>query len=447
MVDVVGRAKIIIEGDVDNQSFNSSGSKIGSALKKGALVGVAALGVLAAAGVKAGLAFEEAESVQRKLANVLENMGKGGAASAVSDLASSLQKVTGVDDEVIKGGQTILATFSEVAKSAGVVGGSFERATALSVDLAATGFGDVSSGAKALGKALQDPEKGVTLLTRAGVTFTAAQKEQIKGFVETNNLAAAQALILAEVERQVGGTAEAGAKGSEKLKRGFDEVQESVGGLLVSLFEGGKGEKSFIDIAADATFNLSEKINAFEKSKSWKELRSNMREFGGDLKTVASAIGTITTGIDGFLKTISMDEKKGLLYWLNQLDKALNPIRRVIDAIGDVKRGLDSLNDTDGPTISNKDLTNLFLGGSPLPRQRRALGGPASGLTLVGERGPEIVNLPSGSHVYSNEQSRGMGAVTIVHNNYGPVTGSQQRQETDWSLRYGSRFGSLAGAV
>jgi hypothetical protein len=36
-----------------------------------------------------------------------------------------------------------------------------------------------------------------------------------------------------------------------------------------------------------------------------------------------------------------------------------------------------------------------------------ATGGIASGgLTLVGERGPELVNLPSGSRVYNNNESR-----------------------------------------
>jgi len=38
----------------------------------------------------------------------------------------------------------------------------------------------------------------------------------------------------------------------------------------------------------------------------------------------------------------------------------------------------------------------------------RASGGPASGLTLVGERGPELVNFPSGSHVFSNRDSARM---------------------------------------
>ena len=39
----------------------------------------------------------------------------------------------------------------------------------------------------------------------------------------------------------------------------------------------------------------------------------------------------------------------------------------------------------------------------------RASGGPASGLTWVGERGPELLNLPSGSQVNNNQASQSMG--------------------------------------
>ena len=46
----------------------------------------------------------------------------------------------------------------------------------------------------------------------------------------------------------------------------------------------------------------------------------------------------------------------------------------------------------------------------------KAVGGPARGLTVVGERGPELVNLPAGSRVHSNADSRRMAGNTInVH--------------------------------
>jgi len=49
---------------------------------------------------------------------------------------------------------------------------------------------------------------------------------------------------------------------------------------------------------------------------------------------------------------------------------------------------------------------------------KKSIGGPASGMTLVGEQGPELVRLPTGSRVYSNAQTRTMGGNTIhVHVN------------------------------
>lgn len=49
---------------------------------------------------------------------------------------------------------------------------------------------------------------------------------------------------------------------------------------------------------------------------------------------------------------------------------------------------------------------------------KKATGGYASGLTLVGERGAELVNLPSGSYVHNAESTKGMmGGVTVNFNN------------------------------
>lgn len=46
-----------------------------------------------------------------------------------------------------------------------------------------------------------------------------------------------------------------------------------------------------------------------------------------------------------------------------------------------------------------------FLG---LPTYGRASGGSAGGLTWVGERGPELLNLPGGSYVNNAQQSQAM---------------------------------------
>lgn len=46
-------------------------------------------------------------------------------------------------------------------------------------------------------------------------------------------------------------------------------------------------------------------------------------------------------------------------------------------------------------------------GGGSIPK--KASGGPAGGLTWVGERGAELVNLPGGSQVYNAGASANMG--------------------------------------
>ncbi len=103
-----------------------------------------------------------------------------------------------------------------MGKSAGEAGGSFDRATKAAFDMAMVLKRDASGQAIALGKALEDPIRGITALRKGGTTFTEQQQEQIRTLVESNRLLDAQALILTEVESQYGGAAEAGALYSDR---------------------------------------------------------------------------------------------------------------------------------------------------------------------------------------------------------------------------------------
>jgi hypothetical protein len=105
------------------------------------------------------------------------------------------------------------------------------------IDLAAAGFGSAETNATQLGKALQDPIKGLTALTRSGVTFTEVEREKIKALVESGEVLKAQDMILSAIEQQVGGTAEATAKASDKMKLAFDNISEAVGAALLPVFQ------------------------------------------------------------------------------------------------------------------------------------------------------------------------------------------------------------------
>jgi hypothetical protein len=71
--------------------------------------------------------------------------------------------------------------------------------------------------------------------------------------------------------------------------------------------------------------------------------------------------------------------------------------------------------------VGNEDSGALSISGmqakiDALPH--RARGGDASGWTVAGEGGPELIRLPAGSHVYSNQQSAAMMGGQTVNNFY-----------------------------
>ncbi len=153
----------------------------------------------------------------------------------VQEFAKAQEMRIAVDDTVIKGVQAQLLTFKELSSSAGETGGVFDRVTLAAFDMAQV-VGTADGNAIALGKALEDPTKGLTALARGGTVFTEQQKEQIKTLQESGDLLGAQELILAEVESQYGGLAEASADASDKLNLAFGNIKEAVGDQLLPIF-------------------------------------------------------------------------------------------------------------------------------------------------------------------------------------------------------------------
>jgi phage-related minor tail protein len=131
----------------------------------------------------------ESEKVGKTTAQVIKATGGAAKVSAeqVGDLAQAISEKAGMDDEAVQTGANLLLTFKNVRNEAGQGADIFNRATAAAVDLSAAGFGSVDSSAKMLGKALNDPVQGISALSRAGVTFTASQKETIKKMAETSD--------------------------------------------------------------------------------------------------------------------------------------------------------------------------------------------------------------------------------------------------------------------
>ena len=185
---------------------------------------------------------EQAKTEEARLRNVVRQMGLyGNSADKVTDrllqMADATELMTGVDAASITMTQSKLATFADLAKTAGVVDGAFDRATRAAIDLAATGFGSAESNAVMLGKALSDPERGLTALRRTG-TLTTDQIDKIKAaFEQSGNRAEYMGNVLSAVERQVKGTAAATANGSERMSRAFEQLRDEIGKPLSDQFD------------------------------------------------------------------------------------------------------------------------------------------------------------------------------------------------------------------
>jgi uncharacterized protein YqkB len=218
----------------DDSGLRKAKSGFGGLTKTLGGIGIGlGLGQIASYATNAVKGFEQAEIASAKLASVMQSMGVGTATQRVDDYAESLQDLTAVDADIIKAAQTKLATFSNLNKTIDKSGGAFDRATKATIDLAAAGFGSVESNAVQLGKALNDPIKGLSALTRSGITFTAKEKDKIKQLVNTNKTLEAQELILEAIETQVGGTAEAGVSVFDKMNRSMESVSDEVGKILL----------------------------------------------------------------------------------------------------------------------------------------------------------------------------------------------------------------------
>jgi hypothetical protein len=176
------------------------------------------------------LARVQAEAEAQLGAAIKSTGGAAGlTAGELKRLASEMQSVTNYGDEATIAAEALLLTFTNVQ------GEIFTRAVPAILDMSTAMGQDLKSSTIQLGKALNDPIAGVSALSRVGVQFTAEQHKMIEALVETGRTAEAQGVILAEIERQFGGSAAAAREadgGYTALKNSYGDLKEALGALI-----------------------------------------------------------------------------------------------------------------------------------------------------------------------------------------------------------------------
>ena len=260
--------KGIEQSKQETSKFKNFLSKVGTAV-------VAAFSVRAIVNFGKSIvkAYNEASVVAAKLESQLTATGNavGMTAKELQNYASELQKVTTFGDEETIEAMTRLLSFTSIQ------GDVFKKAIASAQDLATIMGTDLNSAVLQLGKALEDPNMGLTLLRRTGVIFTKEQTENIRKLVDEGKKYEAQMLILAEVQKKFGGAAKAAA---DTAAGSWKQLKNAFGDLLETIGKGTEKTKGFAKSLTDWINSLN-KVFQSQDLSFWQKLTAVL---GGNMK-------------------------------------------------------------------------------------------------------------------------------------------------------------------
>jgi hypothetical protein len=293
----------ILARDRASREFRNVGDAADDAGKKGEhfgrlLEGGMKLAVGALAAASAGMVAFAATSVKSlarierinaQTDTVIASMGNvaGVTSQHIQDLAGELENLTASEAESVQEGANLLLTFGNIRNEAGQGNDIFDQTTRLMVDMARAMGTDVQAGAIQLGKALNDPIKGITALSRVGVSFTDEQKDLIRTLTESGDVMGAQKVILKALEEQFGGSGEAFAQTTQGQIELAKHAIGTLGETMTAAFLPVVGR-----LAGGAARVLNELATGFDEGTG----------AGGRMRDVLNRVGDVATSVFGYLK-------------------------------------------------------------------------------------------------------------------------------------------------
>lgn len=519
MVEVIGRAKVIVESDVDTNSVG----RIGSTFQKALVPSIAALGALGAASIKAidsasdlaeqvsksGVVFEgQADSIRKFADGAAESLGLSSRAAleATSNFGILAQGagLSGKDAANFSKQFTTLAadlaSFSNTSTDEAITAiGAALRGESEPIRKYGVLLDDATLKAKALALGIADGTSTLTPQQRALAASKVILEQTTKAqgdYARTAESAANQNRTLqAETENL-------SAKLGDRLLPFYVKLQEAalaaldwmsrhqtvvavlaiVVGSLAAAVLAVNGAMALLAlnpitlvIAAivaavallvagfvllykrsetlrTAVGNLGDKFMefweehvqpAFDKiKKKFEELKPKFDEIGDSLAVIIDAIdGPLLKALGKFADYMGGEFTRKLGLAKVVLGTIGAGLKQIADGIKAIDKAISDAKNGDSSGFADM-LGNMLIDGFvPNAQGTRNWKG---GWTLVGEEGPELVNLPQGSDIYSNPESRAMaagGGTTIINLN-GPSSLSAARVEQTVANVYGTRFGA-----
>jgi hypothetical protein len=231
--DTIAFKKGMTQAEKDLVGFSKKIEKFGKGMAdvgaKMSLAITAPIIAFAGAGIKEA---QETAVAMGKVSNALAQTGAvaGQTAPQLEKAAAAFETKSLYEADQILGDVT--ATMARFGK---ILPANFQAAQQAAVDLAAATGKDLAGAASLVGRALQDPVKGMKALKEVGITLTDAQKKQVAQWMATGDAAKAQAFVLDQINAKVKGAAAAAQETQpfNKLTDAFKSLAESLGTILL----------------------------------------------------------------------------------------------------------------------------------------------------------------------------------------------------------------------
>jgi|GEM_PF-4136978 len=187
--------------------------------------------------------FRKMDQQMQAVAQVQQGIASTGGKAGFS-LEQLKKKAQELQGKTIFGDEAILQnTTAQLLTFTNIIGKEFTRTQKAVLDVTSRIKGakatseDLRATSIMLGKALNDPVANLGQLGRSGIQFSDSQKELIKSYAQTNQLAKAQGMILEELNKQYGGSAEVMAKVGlgplKQFRNSLGDLQEKFAEMIL----------------------------------------------------------------------------------------------------------------------------------------------------------------------------------------------------------------------
>lgn len=379
---------------------------------KGAFAGLAAVGI--AKGIKSWAddmydAFKVQWLAEKNVNDALySNMTARGASQkeidnevkAYKELASAQQQVGVIGDEVTLSGMGVMTQMGMTAKQV-------KEMTPLLQDLAVKQYGLNVSGEqyKQVSQSVASMvNMGKLTLQGYGIQVTDVERKQFKAMSAADRYS----FIMKKLKGSVAGANEAMAQTTggkiQQMNNAIGDCEEKVGALVNTIY-GGFATMA-LPIINDATGAFQEMMDIFSGADAPEGgYKFFTEDEANDLQLISSNLADISVKLGEIFDFDggSLSDLIGTKQFISDLQSITNEIDYVISKIAELKQAW---------SVAGEVEARIRAGTAELPGVPSITGNAngtnywQGGRTLVGEYGPELVDLPRGSSVNTNAQTQ-----------------------------------------